>query len=88
MALGSGLPGAKLETLPQRMPDSHMRLGRVTPALREGVVMLRLLAGQTAGPLGPRGDPDVVCFQLVASRSGRRRLSRPQGGTKGPPRVY
>lgn len=62
-----------------------MRLGRVTPALGEGVVMLRLLAGQTAGPLGPRGDPDVVCFQLVASRSGRRRLGRPQGGTKGPP---
>ena len=64
MALGSGLPGAKLETLPQRMPGSHMRPGRVTPALGEGVVLLRLLASQTAGPLGPLGRPR--CCLLLA----------------------
>lgn len=61
-----------------------MRLGRLTPALGEGAVFLRLLPTQAAGPLGPWGDPDVVSFQLVASQSGRGRLGRPQEEAKGP----
>ena len=60
--------------------------GSVTPALGKGVVAKA--AGQSGSwATGPWGDPDVVSFQLVASQSGRRRLGRPQGGTKEPPGI-
>lgn len=60
MALGSGLPGAKLETLPQRMPGSHMRLGRVTPALGEGVVLAEATGRSDSWAPGATGETQML----------------------------